>query len=115
MYGSVEVDILDGESIREAAAGLKTRRETRRLVVQVTVFGHTMGGTAVETPPYQFPIDVCNGCLVSFEDAPDDPTLPGLDCRGDASSLEAVVPCFIGQDQKVPCWECQGYGVCELG
>lgn len=113
-YATVEVDILDGESIREAAANLKARNETRRVVVDVVLFGHTLGGVAVESTAYRFPIDVCKGCLVSFEADTDDPTLPGPDCKGTPAEA-AIVPCFIGQDQKVSCADCQGYGVCELG
>jgi hypothetical protein len=113
-YGTVTVDILDAESIRQASAGITNRTETHRVIVQVLVFGHTLGGGEVESAPYQFPVDVCVGCLVSFKDAPDEPTLPGVDCKGDPSTVDAIVPCFIGQDQPVSCSACQGIGVCEL-
>ena len=112
-YGTVAVDVLDGASIRDAAADIKSRSETRRLIVKVSLFGHTLGGTGVETNVYQFPIDVCKGCLVSFVNAPDDPSTPGPDCKGTVTaSGDAIAPCVVGQDQVVSCTACQGYGVC---
>ncbi len=113
-YSTVQVDVLDGVSIREAAADIKSRTETRRLIVKVSLFGHSLGGREVETNVFQFPIDVCKGCLVSFAAAIDDPTIPGADCKGTATtSTDAIVPCVLGQDQVVSCSSCQGFSVCE--
>ena len=63
-----------------------------------------------ESGEFQFPITVCNGCLVSFSGA-DDPATPGLDCNLPLSQAgggggNSQLPCKVGQDEPVPCQLC---------
>lgn len=69
-----------------------------RLVTYVRFFGKTTGGQSVESNEFEFPIDVCNGCLVSNYQPPN--------CVISATSMQSAqtqVPCIIGQDLPVDC------------
>lgn len=90
----------------------------RRLTAHAKVFGRTLGGTEVESGEWQFPIDVCYGCLVSFPPEADDPAQPGPDCLNVSSSeSRAATPCNPGQDDPVDCRICKrvapSSGVCD--
>jgi hypothetical protein len=69
-----------------------------RLVTYVRFFGKTTGGQSVESNEFEFPIDVCSGCLVSNYLPPS--------CVVTATSMQSAqtqVPCIIGQDLPVDC------------
>jgi hypothetical protein len=76
-----------------------------RFLTFTRFFGATLGGTAVESDEFEFPIDVCYGCLIGFTNAGSGPT---PNCGGMAPSSAPVIPCIVGQDQGVPCYACLG-------
>jgi hypothetical protein len=75
-----------------------------RLVTYVRFLGKTTGGQSVESNEFEFPVDVCNGCLIQFTNNPGYP-LPN--CVGNPStsmqSSSAQTPCIPGQDLVVDC------------
>lgn len=82
-----------------------------RLVTYVRFFGHSTGGDYEESGEFEFPVDVCKGCLISF--APEDisPNYPAPNCAGAVSSTSGAVsaqpvPCTPGQDIRIDCSQC---------
>jgi hypothetical protein len=91
------------------------------VVVKVRVFGTTLGGQDVESAELLFPIDVCDGCLVSFPPGDRDPAMSGTDyqCRqaADTTAMASTVtdgPCSLGIDFPVSCIACSSlYAACQ--
>lgn len=81
----------------------------RRLIVRLLAFGHTLGTGPVETPTFDFPVNVCCGCLVNFPTDADTPDMvyPGPDCNNGTASTA----CNVGQDAPVDCRLCAGTNV----
>jgi len=75
------------------------------VIVNVRVFGRTLGGREVESGELAFPIQLCDGCLISFPSEADDPTTPEYDCVMPAAD-DLEEPCYFGQDQTVDCRLC---------
>lgn len=79
------------------------------VVAKIRVFGETLGGTSVTSSELDFPISVCDGCLVLY-DTPDatEPAGTFLCATTTASSTQtsAVAPCVMGQDQQFSCTLC---------
>jgi hypothetical protein len=64
-----------------------------RLVTYTRFFGYTLGGRYVESNEFEFPVDVCFGCLV----------VRASSCG--ATNASEALPCVIGQDLELvePC------------
>jgi hypothetical protein len=86
-------------------------------VVNIKIFGQTLGGVDLESSEFQFPVVVCKGCLIQFT-GHDDPQVAGVDCNADATaaatgstggatSSASQPPCFAGQDEFVQCTDCK--------
>lgn len=111
--GVVGVTLIDGPTLqaikRTATAPLTT---TARLVLaNVKIFGETLGGVDLESGEFQYPIRVCEGCLIQYAD---DPAVnSGSACDGvlDATD-ENTLPCFPGQDVSTPCQLCLPRAAC---
>jgi len=84
------------------------------VVVKVRVFGTTLGGEDIESSELSFPIEVCDGCLVSYPASARDLTATGGDykCKlaTDDSDSAATdlgdTACSPGIDFPVPCTVC---------
>jgi len=95
-----------GQELRTELQGTPGVR--RRFVANVKVFGSTLGGTAVETGEWQFPISVCYGCLVSFPaEANDSKSMTQPNCDAVAMGTATASPCNLGQDDAVDCRVCK--------
>jgi hypothetical protein len=96
-----------GQQLRAELAGTPT--VLRRFVSTVKVFGETLGGTAVESGEWEFPISVCFGCLVSFPaDANDAKSVTQPNCDAtSAMGAAASTPCSLGQDDAIDCRLCK--------
>jgi hypothetical protein len=88
-----------------------------RLVTYVRFFGKTLGGKYVESNEYEFPVDVCKGCLITF--SPQDilmaPGVPVPNCLGSgagSSTAQQSLPCVVGQDLQIDCIQCQNVTDC---
>jgi hypothetical protein len=87
------------------------------IVSKVRVFGTTLGGEDVESAELLFPIEVCDGCLVSYPASARDPAadsgtyqckLTAADTATAATSDSTSLPCELGVDFPVPCTACSG-------
>jgi hypothetical protein len=74
-------------------------------LVDVRVFGDTLGDTEVTSAALRFPISTCDRCLLSFPLEADDPAVSGYQCLSSDQQVENV-PCRIGQDDAVDCRLC---------
>jgi hypothetical protein len=84
-----------------------TANRSVRLITYVRFFGQTLGGQYVESNEFEFPVDVCRGCLIRF--APQDIDLRcGIpNCHGTGMGGALPVPCYRGQDFPIDCSQCQ--------
>jgi hypothetical protein len=107
-YGPFFVTALDPQSTMSIGGDLPPDGVTSRLVIaNIKVFGRTLGGVDLESGEFQFPIRICNRCLVSWSG--DDPASPGRDCNKplDTTSGGTQLPCSPGQDESTPCHFCK--------
>jgi hypothetical protein len=92
-----------------------------RVVTYTRFFGHTLGGQYVESNEFEFPVDICNGCLINFLNTPVDiggQPLGQPNCVVPLGATGAAVntpqiPCFLGQDLAVDCTGCQQLKACQ--
>lgn len=91
-YSPVGAEILDPDTVTKYAAS-DARKGRVRLVTYTKFFGVTLGGAHVESDEFEFPIDVCSGCLIY--------------CNPTATS---TVPCQY-RDFQVECHACEGLGI----
>lgn len=79
-----------------------------QVLAKIRVFGDTLGGKAVTSSELDFPITLCDGCLVTYP-AQGDPTSSTYMCptpsAADMSSA-AAGPCILGQDVPFSCTRC---------
>jgi hypothetical protein len=91
----------------QAAVAAHQAIGTTRVLTYTKVFGHTLGGTRVESNEFQFPVDVCYGCLVTFPSGVSSPLFPQPNCANQTQGGGATSqPCIMGQDQLVDCRLC---------
>lgn len=117
----VGMEVIDSRIVGRERARLATLprgSEIPRYVVYIRAFGQTAGGTRVESGEFQFPIDICYGCLVNFPREAIDPAQPAPNCgkaTSDSSGGGAQItsPCVMGQDQVVDCRLCSANPVCQ--
>jgi hypothetical protein len=115
-YAPITVTTIDSATIQNDTAlqNNVAANGTTRLVTYVKFFGQTTGGNTIESDTFEFPVDVCKGCLVSFSSTSDDPALPQPNCRGAASSSTSLPsPCIKGQDFGFDCSLCQSNAACQ--
>jgi hypothetical protein len=75
-----------------------------QITVTAQIFGITQAGTEMETQEFDFPIDLCVGCLTFCPSGVDlDATVPGCQCNCNADVEQDEAPCHIGQDDLVDC------------
>jgi len=109
-YAAVFVRIVDDAAIagspeiQQLIAAGPDQGGLVRLVTYVRFFGKTLGGQSVESDEFEFPVDVCNGCLVGFTD---NPAYPHPNCATSVTttmqSSQPQVPCILGQDLPIDC------------
>lgn len=115
--------IIVSQKAAHAAAGLIPASGGTATIVTYTKFeGQTLGGDSIESDEFEFPIQVCSGCLVSFagESASscNGISLKTPNCLGaqlgTATSSSLATPCSLGQDTPVSCAACAGmFSVCD--
>jgi hypothetical protein len=118
-YGIVSASLIDPEAANALRAAIPVRG-TKGVLAKFKVFGRTVGGVDVETAEFQLPINVCNGCLVTFPPESVDVALQAQTGKTNCSAASASggassssKPCVIGQDQPVDCRLCQGNPACD--
>ena len=100
-YATVSATLLDSAAV--AAATRSTT--TVRVIAHVTALAKDAYGDAVRSMPFDFPIDLCAGCLVTSPPAP-------ATCADPPDTN--FVPCVVGQDQPIDCRTCQPNPACHL-
>ncbi len=113
-YGPIAVTVIDQPTQAKIGSGLAVG-QTKLVVANIKAFGKTLGGVDLESGEFQFPIRLCNGCLVSFASG-DDPATPGVDCNlplgGTSGGGSTELPCTPGQDETTPCQTCLDRPAC---
>jgi hypothetical protein len=116
-YAPITVTTIDSTTLSTSNAlqGTIMGGGTFRVVTYVKFFGQTTGGRYVESGEFEFPVDVCYGCLVGYSAADEDPTVMAPNCKlagasGASNSLPS--PCVPGQDFTLDCSQCQALQVC---
>ncbi len=109
--------ILGDSEIQAKVIGQPARSGSVRLVTYVRFFGNTLGGRYVESDEFEFPVDVCKGCLISFTPADISPLYPAPNCAQNptstgGSSSQQSLPCIVGQDLQIDCIQCQDVADC---
>ena len=113
-YAATTATVISQKAVQAAgnlSGGVKT------LVGYLKFFGHTLGGDYIESNEFEFPVDVCNGCLVQFSAGDIDPcysTVPNCmnAVNGTATSTTNTLPCVPGQDTPVDCAQCLTTSLC---
>lgn len=100
--GTFLVDLLDAGHLDELAGGLGAGDRTT-VVAEVVIFGDVSGGE-IESDPFLYPIDLCNGCLIADLGACD--TIP------EGFVADSGGECNPFQDSNVECCELNGNQVC---
>jgi hypothetical protein len=113
-YGPVSVLILDPTTIlsdNDVITNIESAAipgpSVVRFVTYTKFFGQTLGGKSVESNEFEFPVDVCSGCLIGFSNGPGHPAPNCVPTAGTTTTVTA--PCLAGQDSIVPCG-----GVCGI-
>lgn len=84
------------------------------VVAKVRVFGETLGGQEVESSELSFPIEICDGCLISYPTSARDLLADGVEyqCKvsteDERASGDVELPCQLGVDLPSPCTACSG-------
>jgi len=86
-----------------------------QVLAKIRVFGDTLGGTSITSSELDFPISVCDGCLVNY-DTPDTTQAAGapfMCATTTATSTQTTVaaPCVQGQDQSFSCTLCSASSI----
>jgi hypothetical protein len=115
-FGLTETVLFQADAAFRSAFGT-TPGMVKHYVAVAKVFGRTLGGTDVESGEWQFPIDICFACLVTFPEGTSSSTqTPDCDLPADPSTV-IQAPCNPGQDDPLDCRACkevfQGNGACE--
>ncbi|HEX6766690.1 MAG TPA: hypothetical protein VF103_14450 [Polyangiaceae bacterium] len=89
-----------------------------QIVVRFHIYGTTLGGEDIESGDYDYPIFLCDGCLIDYPVEARDTvnTQPGdpYRCGASAEATNDLKICYYGQDQRFPCTACAAYDpVCQ--
>lgn len=113
-YGVMGIIGIDAPTAQTLRGQLPNRDSTKQVVLQLKAFGKSLGGVDLESSEYQFPLRVCNGCLVNFATAdtarPLEEQCTGAVAAGGGGAQQ--LPCFPGQDEPTPCQLCSDKAVC---
>jgi hypothetical protein len=108
-WGLFAAPIIDAQTSAKLKAGLTAGGPAKLVVANIKVFGKTLGGVDLESGEFQFPIEVCVGCLVDFSTG-NDPATKEVDCtlplNAAGGGTITQLPCAAGQDERTPCQLC---------
>jgi hypothetical protein len=115
-YSPVFLTILDHDTVESFRGTLSAAsRPSVRLVTYVRVYGYTLGGDYVESDEFEFPVDLCQGCLIRFAPQDISDEFPAPNCANalGAAATSLPIPCNPGQDDTIDCSQCQGIADCD--
>jgi hypothetical protein len=99
-YGTASALFIDSATADQLRAQIGAQG-VADIIVSVILRGRTLGGSELESGEFQFPIQVCDGCLLTASVA-DDPASPARDCDN-VMDLDDNLLCAPGQDDPVDC------------
>ena len=105
MFGCTEAAM---KEMYESTTTFRYDGPSKLAVSYVKFYGQTLGGQSIESNELQYPIDVCDACLVYF---PANAVSQNY-CAGGVAASATVKACAIGQDQATDCQSCVGDPVC---
>jgi hypothetical protein len=114
-FAPIGATIIDSNTIQNDTELLGTVSSggTARLVTYVKFFGNTLGGKYVESDEFEFPVDVCQGCLIVFSAQDINPQFTSPNCIGNGTSSATLpAPCYPGQDFRIDCSQCLSDPAC---
>lgn len=102
-----DVCVIDTQGVTENCPVPRIRQRVKRIIVRLSAFGSTEGHIAIETPVYDFPVNVCCGCTVQFPADSDQAEMlrPGPDCNS-GLPVASQGSCYPGMDFPVDCRYC---------
>lgn len=117
-YSAIGLSIFD-KPTRDIIAPQLTRQTSKTVLVKIKAFGTSLGGGDLESGEYQFPMQICRGCLVIYDGL--DPAKVTVakpnncDKAPEANASNATTgPCRLGQDIAISCRSCrQSREVCD--
>lgn len=115
-YGVAQATIVSQTALK--ALGNVAGNNSLTVVAYVKFFGKTLGGDYIESNDFEFPVDVCSGCLVQFSSSDISCDYQAPNCyfaqvgTGMLSGGSTTVPCVFGQDTQIDCSQCLAYSVC---
>lgn len=95
------VNLVNADNIDEIAAAGQGQ-----MVVRFRVFGRTLGGKEIESGDFDYPIEICEGCLIDYPIGANTGSATDYECGADAPESQEVNVCHYGQDQRFPCTAC---------
>ncbi|HSO38734.1 MAG TPA: hypothetical protein VLT33_39665 [Labilithrix sp.] len=110
-YGPIGLVVLDAPTKDALLPSVQARGTSRTVLVTVKVFGTSLGGVDVESGEFQFPMQVCRGCLVLQDGYDSTSKTQPRNCDKPAelsSATSTTGPCYIGQDLAISCRNCRG-------
>jgi len=113
-YGAFAITVVDPDTVENVLRPqLMTRYASKRVIAYIKPYGQSLGGLHVEAGEFEWPVEVCNGCLVSFPVDAQDPLRPTPNCLNAGTGAASVAqPCFFGQDQIIDCRLCPNNPAC---
>jgi hypothetical protein len=108
-YGSVGTVVVDAPTREILLAQLPNRSVSKSIVINIKLFGRSLGNEEVETGEFQQPMRVCNGCLVDFSTGNEETAMVQPNCKKPLATTGGgggTGPCFSGQDEPTPCQSC---------
>ncbi len=112
-YASMAVNVIPA-----ALGGTDAVKNARTVLAKIRVFGDSLGNSSITSSELDFPINICQGCLVKYPSDAADPTVVAggpYKCTRAASATQTtdVEPCIQGQDQTFSCTFCSAsYDLC---
>lgn len=102
-----DVCVVDRQGVTSECPVPRIRERVKRIIVRLTAFGRTQGAIPIETPTFDFPVNVCCGCLLQFPSDANLPDMlwPGPDCNS-GIALQGPGLCQPGQDFLLDCRQC---------
>lgn len=107
----VDFPLLDVSTVQGLSLGDPRDSTVPRPIIEldayVRFYGSTLGGQYVESGEFEFPVEVCMGCLVSFSAASTNPAFATPNCNGSStgSTTGVTVPCNL-EDFGIDCSQC---------
>lgn len=100
-YGVMSVNMLPS-----ALTGKDEIRSAHTVLAKIRVFGDTLGNASITSNEFDFPITICEGCLVQYDSR--DATQTAYMCSLPTTTMQTAqaAPCRLGQDQPFSCTSC---------